>query len=137
MKIRFLSPITLAFSLCLITFCVSAQPSPTAKIKSHSPAKARPAGERLILAVSEGASGSIDPLEAINKYRPLADVLEKAAGQRIIITLVRNFEALEQGMKKSEFDLVMARPGDYPGRGVRDYGYSLVATSKPARCTAD
>jgi phosphonate transport system substrate-binding protein len=88
-------------------------------------------GKRLFLAVSEGTSGSINPNEAVEKYRPLADVLSKAAGQPVIVSLVRSFEQLEAGMKKGEFDMVMARPSDYPARGVRDYGYQLLATAKP------
>ncbi|MBL8515492.1 MAG: PhnD/SsuA/transferrin family substrate-binding protein [Betaproteobacteria bacterium] len=90
-----------------------------------------PRSPRLFLAVSEGTSGGINASEAVEKYRGLADVLSKAAGVPVVLSLVRSFEALEAGMKKGEFDLVMARPSDYPARGVRDYGYSLVATAKP------
>lgn len=99
--------------------------------QTKTPAAAKAAGDRLIFGVSEGSSGSIDTTVAIEKYRPLADVMEQALGKRIVIVFVRNFEALETGMKNGEFDLVMARPSDYPARGIRDYGYKLVATSKP------
>jgi phosphonate transport system substrate-binding protein len=129
MRIGLLS--ILALLLCFSSFSTSAQPSPVADTKSKAPSKPQQAGERLFFAVSEGASSSIDPVEAVNKYLPLADVLSKAAGRRVIVSLVRDFEDLEQGMKKDEFELVMARPSEYPGRGVRDYGYSLVATAKP------
>lgn len=98
--------------------------------KKATPSDAQGKG-RLFLAVSEGTSGSINPNEAVEKYRPLADVLSKAAGVPVVVSLVRSFEALEAGMKKGDFDLVMARPSDYPGRGVRDYGYTLLATAKP------
>lgn len=94
-------------------------------------ATGQPKGSRLFLAVSEGTSGGISAAEAVEKYRPLADTLSKAAGVPVIVSLVRNFDALEKGMQAGEFDLVLARPSDYPARGVRDYGYSLVATSKP------
>lgn len=90
-----------------------------------------PRSPRLFLAVSEGTSGGINANEAVEKYRGLADVLSKAVGVPVVLSLVRSFEALETGMKKGDFDLVMARPSDYPARGVRDYGYSLVATAKP------
>ncbi len=86
----------------------------------------------LTLAVSEGSSGdNLDPMSLVNKYRPLAETLGKAIGRDIIVTPVRSFESLEQGMKKDDYDFAMARPGDYIGRGVRDYGYSLIATAKP------
>ena len=35
------------------------------------------------------------------------------------------------GMRNASFDLVIARPSDYPARGVRDYGYSAVTTTRP------
>ncbi|MBL8523259.1 MAG: PhnD/SsuA/transferrin family substrate-binding protein [Betaproteobacteria bacterium] len=89
------------------------------------------AADRFMFGVSEGTSGGIDTAVAIDKYRPLADVMEKALGKQVVISFVRSFDALEAGMKKGEFDLVMARPSDYPARGVRDYGYTLVANSKP------
>jgi phosphonate transport system substrate-binding protein len=131
MRIDFVFSFTLMFLLSTSAFSISAQPSPLADTKSKAPAKSQQTGSRLFFAVSEGASSSIDAMQAVNKYLPLADVLSKAVGQRVIVSLVRSFEELEQGMKNDEFDLVMARPSDYPGRGVRDYGYSLVATAKP------
>jgi phosphonate transport system substrate-binding protein len=100
------------------------------KAEAGKKAEASPA-RRLFLAVSEGTSGSINANEAVEKYRPLADVLSKAVGQPVIVSLVRSFEQLEAGMKKGDFDMVMARPSDYPARGVRDYGYQLLATAKP------
>jgi phosphonate transport system substrate-binding protein len=95
------------------------------------PLSAQTKDARLFMAISEGTSGSINATEAVEKYRPLADALSKAAGVPVIVNLVRNFDALEKGMKQGDFDLVLARPSDYPARGVRDYGYALVATSKP------
>ncbi len=129
--LRLLATLALSALLSLNALTASAQPASSASDRPKASAKSQPQGKHLTLAVSEGTSGSIDPLEAVAKYRPLADVLGKAIGQSVVVTLVRSFEALEEGMKKDAFDLVMARPSDYPGRGVRDYGYSLVATSKP------
>ena len=95
-----------------------------------APAAAK-AGNRYIFGVSEGTSGGIDMAVAIDKYRPLAAVMEKALGKSVVISFVRKFEVLEAGMKSGEFDLVLARPSDYPARGVRDYKYSMVASLKP------
>jgi ABC-type phosphate/phosphonate transport system substrate-binding protein len=103
----------------------------TLPIYGHTQPVKKAAENRLLLAVSEGTSGGIDAAEALAKYRPLADMLGKAVGQPVVVTFVRNFDALEEGMKADEYDLVMARPSDFPARGVRDYGYSLLATSKP------
>lgn len=86
----------------------------------------------LVLAVSEGTSGGIDATTAQAKYRGLAVLLGKAVGAEISVRFVREFALLEQGMKDKSFDLVMARPSDYPARGLRDYGYNFVATTRPA-----
>jgi phosphonate transport system substrate-binding protein len=130
MRVGFFSSFILTFLLYSFAFSISAMPAEKADSKAAA-AKPQPTEERLFFAVSEGASSSIDPIEAVNKYVPLANVLGKAAGLRVVVSLVRNFEALELGMKNDEFELVMARPSNYMARGVRDYGYSLVATSKP------
>lgn len=101
-------------------------------------AKPAPAGQqqRLVLGVSEGTSGGIDAADAVDKYRPLADIMGKAIRKPISVVLARDFKRLEDNMQKGAYHLVMARPSDYPARGVRDYGYSLVATARPeGNCT--
>ncbi len=114
-----------AILLCLTIPCA-------AQTKAKPAANSKPAAaDRLIFGVSEGTSGSIDISQAIEKYRPLADVMEKTLGQPVVVTFVRSFDTLEAGMKAGEYDIVMARPSDYPARGIRDYGYNMVATSKP------
>jgi phosphonate transport system substrate-binding protein len=115
-------------SFAILALCAALPCAAQTKSKSSAAEKST---ARLVFGVSEGTSGSIDTTVAIEKYRPLADIIEKSLGTRVVISFVRNFEALEEGMKSGEFDLVMARPSDYPARGVRDYGYSLVATAKP------
>lgn len=85
----------------------------------------------LTLAVSEGTSGGIDNAAAQKKYRPLADMIGKSLNRPVTILFVREFAQLEAGMKTQKYDIVMARPSDYPARGVRDYGYRFVATAEP------
>ena len=89
------------------------------------------ARKQLVFAVSEGTSGGIDADAARAKYQPLADVLGRAIGGEVKVAFVREFSALEKGMKDNQFDLVLARPSDYPARGLRDYRYKFVATAKP------
>jgi len=86
----------------------------------------------LILAVSEGTSGSIDNAAAQTKYRPLADMIGKTLNRPVSIAFVREFAMLEEGMKKQQYDIVMARPSDYPARGVHNYGYHFIATAAPS-----
>lgn len=100
-------------------------------------AKGAPAGgKRLILAVSEGTSGGIDAAEALLKYQPLASVIGKTLNTEVSVILARDFAQLEENMKSQAWDLVMARPSDYPARAVRDYKYTLVTTANPdGMCT--
>ena len=85
----------------------------------------------LSLAVSEGTSGGIDAATARKKYAPLAERLGLALGAKVEVVFVREFAALEQGMKDGRYDFVIARPSDYPARGLRDYRYQYVANAEP------
>jgi ABC-type phosphate/phosphonate transport system substrate-binding protein len=44
---------------------------------------------------------------------------------------VREFAQLEEGMATGRLDLVMARPSDYPARGVSKHGYKFVVSARP------
>ncbi|WP_298429857.1 PhnD/SsuA/transferrin family substrate-binding protein [Ottowia sp.] len=83
--------------------------------------------------VSEGTSGGTDHARVLLKYGGLAAALEKALGDghQVNVVFVREFAQLEEGMKSGRLDLAMARPSDYPARGLRDYGYRYVASAKP------
>ena len=96
-----------------------------------APAHAAPGEPYLTFGVSEGTSGGLDHAQVIAKYKGLADVLSKSLNERVNVVFVREFKALEAGMQSGRFDFVMARPSDYPARGLRDYGYRYVATALP------
>lgn len=85
----------------------------------------------LVLAISEGTSGGTDHARVVAKYGGLANVMGDAIKRRVVVVFVREFAQLEEGMKSGRFDFVMARPSDYPARGVRNYGYRYVAHAKP------
>ncbi len=85
----------------------------------------------LILGVSEGTSGGTDHARVLLKYGGLAKVLGAALKTNVNVVFVREFAQLEEGMKTGRLDLAMARPSDFPARGLRDYGYQYVATAKP------
>jgi ABC-type phosphate/phosphonate transport system substrate-binding protein len=89
------------------------------------------ATEDVILGISEGTSGGVNHSVVIAKYADLAERIGKAAGQRVRVEFVREFAQLEEGMKTGRLTYVMARPSDYPGRGLRDYGYRYVASARP------
>ena len=85
----------------------------------------------LTMGISEGTSGGLDHAQVIAKYQPLANVISQALNAKVDVVFIREFKALEDGMKTGRFDFVMARPSDYPARGLRDYGYHFIASAKP------
>lgn len=87
--------------------------------------------EDLVLAVSEGSSGGLDAAHVIAKYKDLADAIGRGMKTKVNVVLVRNFATLEESLKTSRYAFVMARPSDYPARGMRDSGYNYVASAKP------
>ena len=95
------------------------------------PATSGAQGKDLVLAISEGTSGGTDHARVVAKYGGLADAIGAAIKRKVVVVFVREFGQLESGMKEGRFDFVMARPSDYPARGLRDYGFRYVAHAKP------
>lgn len=87
--------------------------------------------EDLVLAVSEGTSGGLDAGQVIAKYKDLADAIGRGMKTKVNVVFVRDFATLEEGFKTSRYAFVMARPSDYPARGMRDSGYNYIASAKP------
>jgi phosphonate transport system substrate-binding protein len=85
----------------------------------------------LVLAVNEGTSGGTDHAQLVAKYKGVADAIGAALKRQVNVVPSREFSLLESGMRNGRFDFVMARPSDYPARGMRDYGYRFVASAKP------
>ena len=89
------------------------------------------AEEALTLGISEGTSGGLDHAQVIAKYQGLADTIGKAVKRKVQVVFVREFAQLEEGMATGRLDLVMARPSDYPARGVSKHGYKFVVSARP------
>jgi phosphonate transport system substrate-binding protein len=89
------------------------------------------AEEALTLGISEGTSGGLDHAMVIAKYQGLADTIGKSIKRKVQVVFVREFAQLEEGMATGRLDLVMARPSDYPARGVSKHGYKFVASARP------
>lgn len=96
-----------------------------------APALAQAQNRDLVLAISEGTSGGTDHARVVAKYGGLANVIGDAIKRKVVVVFVREFSQLEEGMKTGRFDFAMARPSDYPARGMRNYGYRYVAHAKP------
>ncbi len=92
------------------------------------PARAQ---SQLVLAISEGTSGGLDHGRVIAKYQDLANVIGGVLRTKVSVVFAREFATLESGMKDGKFDFVMARPSDYPARGMRDNGYHYLASAQP------
>ena len=89
------------------------------------------AQSELVLGVSEGTSGGLDHARVIAKYGGLANALGKALNRPVVVVFAREFSTLESGIQRGVFDLVFARPSDYPARAMRDNGYQFVASADP------
>ncbi|MFC5496499.1 phosphate/phosphite/phosphonate ABC transporter substrate-binding protein [Caenimonas terrae] len=89
------------------------------------------AEDALTLGISEGTSGGLDHAQAIAKYQGLADTIGKSIKRKVQVVFVREFDQLEEGMATGRLDLVMARPSDYPARGVAKHGYKFVVSARP------
>lgn len=89
------------------------------------------AQSQLVLAISEGTSGGLDHGRVIAKYQDLANVIGGVLRTKVSVVFAREFATLENGMKDGNFDFVMARPSDYPARGMRDNGYHYLASAQP------
>lgn len=101
-----------------------------ALLTAAAPAQAQSQAQ-LVLAISEGTSGGLDHGRVIAKYQDLANLIGGALKTKVSVVFAREFAALEAGMKEGKFDFVMARPSDYPARGMRDDGYQYVASARP------
>ena len=92
-------------------------------------------GRDLVMAISEGSSGGTDHARVIAKYQGLADAVGRSINQKVNVVFIREFSALEDGLKNQRFDLAMARPSDFPARAMRDHGYQYVSSAQPdGRC---
>jgi phosphonate transport system substrate-binding protein len=89
------------------------------------------AQNEITMAVSEGSSGGLDHAQANAKYRALADTIGRAAKRKVTIVFAREFSMLEEGIQAKRFDLIFARPSDYPARAMRDQGYRYVVHANP------
>lgn len=111
-----LRSVALLAGTLLVAHRATAQPAPPPEV---------------VLGISEGTSGGTDHAQVIAKYGDLAKVIGAATRQPVHVIFIREFAQLEEGMRDARFSYVMARPSDFPARGIQDYGYRYVASAKP------
>jgi ABC-type phosphate/phosphonate transport system substrate-binding protein len=93
-------------------------------------AKAAEPQARIVLAINEGAAGSLNATDIVFRYEEFKHVVEKALGAPVTLVAVREAKALRRSVQMGAYTLVLSRPADVLAEAVRDYGYQAVVTSK-------
>ncbi len=89
---------------------------------------------RVVLAINEGASGSLTAVDVLFRYEEFnKQILEKALGAPITMVAVRSTKELRNAVATGAYTLVMSRPADVLAEAIRDHGYqAVVAAKEPA-----
>lgn len=88
---------------------------------------------RLVLAISEGASGNLTATDILFRYEEFKLVVEKAIGTSVVLVAVRSSKELRNAVATGAYALVMSRPADVLAEAIRDRGYqAVVAAKEPA-----
>ena len=88
---------------------------------------------RLLLAINEGAAGSLTATDIVFRYEEFKPVVENALGAPVVLVAVRNTKDLRNAVATGAYALVMSRPADVLAEAIRDHGYqAVVAASEPA-----
>lgn len=85
---------------------------------------------RLVLAINEGAAGSLTATDIVFRYGQFKQIVEKAIGVPVTLVGVRDAKVLRKSVQTGAFGLVLSRPADVLAEAVRDYGYQAVVISQ-------
>jgi ABC-type phosphate/phosphonate transport system substrate-binding protein len=85
---------------------------------------------RLVLAINEGAAGSLTATDVVFRYEEFKPVVEKALGAPVTLVAVRNAKELRNAVTTGAYTLVLSRPADVLAEAIRDHGYQAVVTAK-------
>ena len=84
----------------------------------------------LLLGVNEGTSGSANFVERQEKYKGLAEYLERTLKKPVRLESAQNLSSLTANLKNSRYDLLFVRPSHISAKAMRDQNYTLVASAK-------
>jgi ABC-type phosphate/phosphonate transport system substrate-binding protein len=130
MKKRIFSTIFGFSRLAILSLALTVNTSAFAQKQA---AKGAESQSRLVLAINEGAAGSLTATDVVFRYEEFAQVVEKALRAPLTLVAVRNVKELRQAMTTGTYGLVMSRPADVLAEAVRDHGYRpVVAAKEPA-----
>jgi len=93
-------------------------------------AKGAESQSRLVLAISEGASGNLAATDVVFQYEEFKRVVEKALRAPVTLVAVRNAKEFRQALATGSYALAMSRPADVLAEAVRDHGYQAVVVAK-------
>lgn len=83
-----------------------------------------------LLGVNEGTSGSANFVERQEKYKGLAEYLERILKKPVRLESAQNLSSLTANLKNSRYDLLFVRPSHISAKAMRDQNYTLVASAK-------
>jgi len=89
-----------------------------------------PARAELTLAVNEGVTYYVTPLEIREKYKELAELLGKTLRTTVKIVPVDQYPVLRKGLDEQQYDLAFVHPAHHSMLSMRDQKYRLVVLTK-------
>src|SRR3989441_2440240 len=91
---------------------------------------AAPARAELTLAVNEGVTYYVTPMEIREKYKDLADLLGRQLKTSVKVLPVDQYPVLRKGLDEQQYDLAFVHPAHHSLVSIRDGKYQLVALTK-------
>src|SRR6266853_2894220 len=91
---------------------------------------AAPARAELILAVNEGVTYYVTPMEIREKYKDLADLIGRQLKTTVKVLPVDQYPVLRKGLDEQQYDLAFVHPAHHSLVSLRDGKYQLVALTK-------
>jgi phosphonate transport system substrate-binding protein len=114
----------------LLSIALAAAMASHAVAQKGAQGNASDAKGRLVLAINEGAAGSLTATDIVFRYGEFKKIVEKAVGAPVTLVAVRDARMLRKSVQTGVFALVLSRPADVLAEAVRDYGYQAVVLSQ-------
>ena len=91
---------------------------------------AAPARAELTLAVNEGVTYYVTPMEIREKYKDLADLIGRHLKTTVRVVPVDQYPVLRKGLDEQQYDLAFVHPAHHSLLSLRDGKYRLVVLTK-------
>jgi phosphonate transport system substrate-binding protein len=114
----------------LLSIALAAAMASHAVAQKGAQGNASDAKGRLVLAINEGAAGSLTATDIVFRYGEFKKIVEKAVGAPVTLVAVRDARMLRKSVQTGVFAFVLSRPADVLAEAVRDYGYQAVVLSQ-------